>query len=153
MRSPILAAAAVVLTPIIFALSLFLLYRGHNLPGGGFIGGLTASGAILLHAFGCGADASRKLLARPDGLMVLGLFLGGVAGFPPLLLGQDFFTGVWAPVFTVPVLGAVHLGTFLIFDVGVYLAVIGFVIHSARSLDEDFDDAASIGDASAGGRR
>ena len=49
--------------------------------------------------------------------------------------------GVWLPEFSLPVLGTVHLGTFLPFDVGVYLAVAGFVIHCARSLDDDYTPA------------
>jgi multicomponent Na+:H+ antiporter subunit B len=141
MRSPILTAAARVLTPIILLVSLFLLYRGHNLPGGGFIGGLTAAGALLLHAFGCGPRASRKLLACPQRLMAWGLVVAGLSALPGLLVKGTVFTGVWLPTFTAPVLGAVHLGTPLVFDIGVYLVVIGFVVDSARSLDEDFSEA------------
>lgn len=142
-KSPILSAAASVLTPIIFAMSLVLLWRGHNLPGGGFIGGLTAAVAILLHAFGNGPEASLRLFSNPVRFMVIGAAMAGLAGIAGFIFEGTFFTGVWLPEFSVPGLGAIHLGTFLPFDVGVYLAVIGFVIHCARALDEDFerDDA------------
>lgn len=139
MRSPILKAAATVLTPVIFVVSLALLWRGHNLPGGGFIGGLTAAGAVLLHAFGHGRDASLRLLGHPVRLMILGLALGIASALAGWIFRGVFFAGVWLPDFSLPLLGVIHLGTFLPFDVGVYLAVAGFVIHCARSLDEDYD--------------
>jgi len=148
-RSPILTAAARVLTPMILVASLYLLYRGHNLPGGGFIGGLTAAGALLLHAFGCGAQESRMALARPQRLMAWGLVLAGLSAVPGLLLQGTVFAGVWLPAFNLPVLGVVHLGTPLLFDIGVFLVVVGFVVDAARSLDEDFTDETSIGSVSA----
>ena len=142
-HSPILTAAATVLAPIIFVMSLVLLWRGHNLPGGGFIGGLTAAGALLLHAFGHGPEASLRLLTNPIRWMTAGAAMAGLAGVAGWVFEGVFFTGVWLPDFSLPVIGTVHLGTFLPFDVGVYLAVTGFVIHCARALDEDYerDDA------------
>jgi len=140
-NSPILTAAAAVLWPIIFVVSLALLWRGHNLPGGGFIGGLMASGAILLHAFGNGPEASLRLLGNPIRWMVAGLTLAGLASVSGWVFEGVFFAGVWLPSFELPLLGQVHLGTFLPFDVGIYLAVTGFVIHCARALDEDYERA------------
>lgn len=147
-NSPILMAASTVLSPIIFVVSLVLLWRGHNLPGGGFIGGLMASGAILLHAFGNGPAASLQLLNNPIRWMVAGLSMAGLAAIAGWVFQGVFFAGVWLPSFELPLLGKIHLGTFLPFDVGVYLAVIGFVIHCARALDEDYerDDAKEIRD-------
>jgi multicomponent Na+:H+ antiporter subunit B len=139
MRSPILKSAATVLSPVILVVSLALLWRGHNLPGGGFIGGLTAAGAVLLHAFGHGSDASLRVLENPVRLMIVGLALGIASALPGWLMRGVFFASVWLPEFRLPLLGDIHLGTFLAFDVGVYLAVAGFVIHCARSLDEDYD--------------
>jgi len=139
MISPILNAAAKQLFPIIMAVAIILLYRGHNLPGGGFIGGLTAASAILLYTFGRGIEASHRIFARPDRIMVIGLGLAAISGLPALFFGNNFFTGLWLPEFTLPVLGAIHLGTPLIFDVGVFMTVIGFVTHTARALAEDDD--------------
>ncbi len=139
MRSPILKAAATVLSPVIIVVSLALLWRGHNLPGGGFIGGLTAAGAVLLHGFGHGRDASLRVLGNPVRLMIAGLALGIAAAVAGWIFRGVFFAGVWLPDFSLPLLGDIHLGTFLPFDVGVYLAVAGFVVHCARSLDEDYD--------------
>lgn len=135
MKSPILMAAARLIAPIIFVISLFLLYRGHNLPGGGFIGGLIAATAVLLRDFASSTvdDPSRDK-PMPVLLMICGLGLSGLSAFLPVLFGDPFFTGYWLPSFSLPALGKVHLGTPLVFDVGVYLAVIGFVVHSARCL-------------------
>ncbi len=138
-KSPILSAAASVLTPIIFVMSLILLWRGHNLPGGGFIGGLTAAIAVLLHAFGNGPEASLRLLSNPIRWMVVGAAMAGLAAVAGWVFEGVFFAGVWLPEFSLPGLGVIHLGSFLPFDVGVYLAVVGFVVHCARALDEDYE--------------
>lgn len=139
MKSHLLLVASRFLSWPFFILSIWILYRGHNLPGGGFIGGLTAAGAVLLHAFGHGRDASLRLLGHPVRLMILGLALGIASALAGWIFRGVFFAGVWLPDFSLPLLGDIHLGTFLPFDVGVYLAVAGFVIHCARSLDEDYD--------------
>jgi multicomponent Na+:H+ antiporter subunit B len=150
MRSPILTSAAVVLSPVIFAVSIVLLWRGHNLPGGGFIGGLTAAGAMLLHAFGKGPEASLRLVANPIRLMLLGLTFGGLAALCGWAFEGVFFQGVWLPEISLPLIGVLHLGSFLPFDIGVYLAVAGFVIHCARSLDDDYTPAEDNVDRSRG---
>jgi len=139
MISPILNAAAKQLFPVILFVAIVLLYRGHNLPGGGFIGGLTAASAILLYTFGCGIQASHRIFPRPDRFMVIGLGLAAISGLPALFFGSDFFTGLWLPGFSLPGLGNVHLGTPLLFDVGVFMTVIGFVVHTARALADDDD--------------
>lgn len=143
MISPILNAAAKQLFPIIMVVAIVLLYRGHNLPGGGFIGGLTAASAVLLYTFGRGIEASHRIFPRPDRVMVIGLGLAAISGLPALFFGNVFFSGLWLPEFYVPGLGMVHLGTPLIFDVGVFMTVIGFVVHTARALAEDDDAPAS----------
>jgi len=148
MSSVVLIAAARFIAPIIFIVSLVLLYRGHNLPGGGFIGGLIAATAILLRDFAASQAArtipeavpvppSGEKKPMPVLLMISGLGLAGASAFLPVLFGDPFFTGYWLPSFALPLLGKVHLGTPLVFDVGVYLTVIGFVVHSARCLMED----------------
>jgi multicomponent Na+:H+ antiporter subunit B len=146
MNSVILSAAAKVLTPLILIMSLILLYRGHHLPGGGFIGGLTAASAVLLHAFGRGAAASRRLFGSPARMMAYGLLVAGASALPGTWVKGTLFTGLWLPEFSLPVLGVVHLGTPLLFDVGVYLTVIGFVVYAARALDEDFTEDAVGGE-------
>lgn len=137
MNNFILAQAARILFPTLLVLSLVVLYRGHNLPGGGFIGGLLAAIAFIVVGIGHSmAHAQRVLRVDPVVLMAWGLATAVISGVPGLFLGQPFMTGQWLPGFTLPLLGKVHLGTPLVFDVGVYLVVVGFTLHTTFSLAE-----------------
>lgn len=122
----ILRTATVVILPLQLLFSVFLLLRGHNEPGGGFIGGLVAAGAFSLYMIVFGAKASRRLLRLdPKDILAWGLILGVVATLPALLFGQAFFTAQWL---SIDLFGTtVKLSTVLIFDIGVYLAVIGTI--------------------------
>lgn len=139
MTSAILNITARYLGPVLVLLSLVVLYRGHNLPGGGFIGGLIGASGILLIVLAKGWDGLEKswwpnpLLLLASGLAVT--VLSGVAG---LMSGQDFLTGLWLPAMELPLLGKVKLGTPLLFDVGVYLVVLGFTLKCAQALGEEF---------------
>lgn len=142
MRYFILARAGRLLFPCLIVLSLIVLYRGHNLPGGGFIGGLMAAAAFILVGLGSTMqDAKDKLRIDPVTLLGVGLAVAIVSGLPGMLNGDAFLTGVWLPTFTLPLLGKVHLGTPLIFDVGVYLVVIGFALHTTFQLAELAEDS------------
>ncbi len=137
MNNFILAQAARILFPCLLVLSVIVLYRGHNLPGGGFIGGLLAATAFILVGIGHDmAHARRVLRVDPVVIMAWGLGLAVISGVPALLQGAPFFTGLWLPTFSLPLLGDIHLGTPLIFDVGVFLTVIGFTLHTTFSLAE-----------------
>ena len=133
-----LQIAARLLAPVLLALSLVVLYRGHHLPGGGFIGGLLAASGIGLVLLGHGLEAARRMLrVEPRSLIAGGLGTAVVSGlFGPLLEGAAFMSGVWLPAFELPLLGSVHLGTPLLFDVGVYLTVVGFVLMCLFALVE-----------------
>jgi multicomponent Na+:H+ antiporter subunit B len=125
------------LFPWLLILSLIVLYRGHNLPGGGFIGGLLGATAFILVGLGDGMAAARQRL-RMDPVTVLGIGLGvAVLSGLPGLFGEEksYFVDQWLPDFTLPLLGEIHIGTPLIFDVGVYIVVMGFVLHTVFSLD------------------
>lgn len=125
------------LFPWLLILSLIVLYRGHNLPGGGFIGGLLGATAFILVGLGDGMAAARQRL-RMDPVTVLGIGLGvAVLSGLPGLFGEEksYFVDQWLPDFTLPLLGEMHIGTPLIFDVGVYIVVMGFVLHTVFSLD------------------
>lgn len=123
MKSVILKAAADFLLPLLLLFSVFLLLRGHYLPGGGFVGGLVASIAFILHAFAGGLKKGRKYFPfHPGFLMPAGLLLSFLSGLLPMLLGEAFMTGMWYPE-ALPAIGM--LGTALFFDLGVYLVVVG----------------------------
>ena len=124
MKTIILRTASNYLLPLLLLFSAFILLRGHYLPGGGFVGGLVASIAFVLHAFANGLDNTRSLLRiHPGYLMPIGLLISFLSGLAPVLFsGLPFMTGLWFSD-PVPVIGMV--GSALFFDVGVYLVVIG----------------------------
>jgi multicomponent Na+:H+ antiporter subunit B len=123
MRTIILKTASSYLLPVLLLFSVFILLRGHYLPGGGFVGGLIAAMAYLLHAFANGLSDTRSLLKyHPGFLMPLGLALAFVSGLAPLFVDLPFMTGLWYPG-EIPVLG--YIGSALFFDIGVYLVVVG----------------------------
>ncbi|MFP4351816.1 MAG: MnhB domain-containing protein [Puniceicoccaceae bacterium] len=135
MNSFILSQAGKLLFPALLVLSLIELYRGHNLPGGGFIGGLMASIAFILLGLGVSMqEAARRLRVRPVTLLYVGLGIAVLSGIPGFFVGKAFMDGLWLPEFHLPLLGVVHLGTPLLFDAGVYLAVIGFSLETVFSL-------------------
>jgi multicomponent Na+:H+ antiporter subunit B len=133
--SPILSAAARALAPLVLVFSVFALLRGHNEPGGGFVGGLLAAAAFALWALAFGVGAARaKLRAEPLALVAAGLGVALASGLAGPAAGLPFLGALW-PGFALPVLG--KLGTPVIFDVGVYLAVLGVTLTVFFSLMED----------------
>lgn len=126
MKSTILQTATRYLLPILLLFSFFLLLRGHYYPGGGFVGGLVASIAFVLHSFAYGTDNTMKLLRyKPLSLIPIGLGVATLSMLVPVLLGFPVMTGLWLDE-PVPVIGMI--GTALFFDIGVYLVVIGTVL-------------------------
>jgi len=105
--------------------SIYLLLRGHNLPGGGFIGGLAISVAILLHGLAHGFDHMEKQMKLdPIQLAALGLLLALLTGLAPIFFGRPFFEH-YNTYLQLPYLGSVPIGTPLTYDLGVYLLVVG----------------------------
>lgn len=135
MRSVILSIATRYLLPLLLLFSLFILIRGHNEPGGGFIGGLIAAAALILYGLAyTPAHARRVLRVTPRALIGAGLTVALTSGLISLAMGQPFMTGLWLEE-SVPILG--KLGTPFIFDVGVYLTVIGVTLLILLSLAEE----------------
>jgi multicomponent Na+:H+ antiporter subunit B len=132
MRSVILDGATRLLVVLMLLFSVFLLWRGHNEPGGGFVGGLVAAVALGLLAMSRGPAAVRRALRiDPRALAGLGVGLALLAGLWGLALGTSFLQGHWVEW------GGIKLGTPLLFDVGVYLVVIGAVSTLLLALEED----------------
>lgn len=117
------------LATILLVVSLAILWRGHNLPGGGFIGGLVAATGftLLVVTFGRGIQRGLSRIAPPT---IIGLGLACAVGAGLFGLGAQvaFMTGFWIEPF------GVKLGTPLLFDVGVFLTVFGSVMHMVRNL-------------------
>ena len=131
----ILHTAALALLPLQLLFSVFLLLRGHDEPGGGFIAGLVAAGAVVLYLFAHGVEATRRIIRfDPRDLLGVGLFLGTLSAFPALLRGESFLTAQW---WIFDLAGTeVKLSTVLVFDIGVYLAVLGTILTVVISLTE-----------------
>jgi multicomponent Na+:H+ antiporter subunit B len=135
MGSSILRSTTRFLVPLMLLFSVFLLVRGHNQPGGGFVGGLVAATAFALVLLAEGLETARRLLRlEPLSLVGTGLLVALVSGLPPLLGGRAFMTGQWLDV-SLPVVG--KLGSPVVFDVGVYLVVAGVVLSILFALAEE----------------
>ncbi|GJM42918.1 MAG: Na(+)/H(+) antiporter subunit B [Ardenticatenaceae bacterium] len=139
MRSLILTTATRYLLPLILLFSVFILFRGHHDPGGGFIGGLVASAAFALYGFAYGMpEARRVLLFDPLKLIGVGLLTAVSSGLiSPIFKGQPFMTSVWGET-EYAALG--KLGTPVMFDLGVYIAVIGVILLIILTLAEEDSD-------------
>ena len=136
-NSVIVRVTARVLLPLLLLFSVFLFMRGHNEPGGGFVGGLVAAAAWSLYAIAYTPAAARRAL-RVDPLQFIGvgLLLALAAGLLGLLETGAFLTALWTEVY-VPGLGLVPLGTPILFDLGVYLVVLGVTLTMILSLAEE----------------
>jgi multicomponent Na+:H+ antiporter subunit B len=139
MQSLILRTAGHFLLPLLLLFSLFLLFRGHNEPGGGFIAGLVAAAAVVLYLFSMDIASARQVLrVDPRSLLGSGMSLAVLSGVPGVFRGQPFFTAQWWEVM-LPGLGTVKLSSVLLFDIGVYLVVIGAVLTIMLTLAEAED--------------
>ncbi len=97
MTSTILQTATRVLMPLLLLFAVFLLLRGHNQPGGGFVGGLVVASSFVLYSIAFGVDAARRaLLVTPSTLLGVGLLVALTSGLPGVVLGQPFMTAQWA---------------------------------------------------------
>ena len=139
MKSTILSTAARALMPILILLSILVLWRGHNAPGGGFIGGLLAVIAVALYTIAHGADSALKLLrVEPLSLAGIGLACAVVSGLWGIAAEGYFLKGVWPFYEYVSGKGTqgVPVGSILLFDTGVYLTVLGAVSAILFALED-----------------
>jgi multicomponent Na+:H+ antiporter subunit B len=133
--SIILRTVARLTLPLLLLLSVFLLLRGHNLPGGGFSGGLVASCAVILQMVAFGPTYAR--LVMPINYLLAAAF--GVAfaafwGLPALLEGKPYMAAYWIEE---PIPGIGKIGTPVLFDLGVYFTVVGVTTQLALLLAEE----------------
>ena len=135
MKSLILQTASRYLMVLLVLFSVFMLFRGHNEPGGGFVGGLLLAGAFALYALSHEAKAARRLLRfDPRTIIGVGLVTAVGSGLAAVLYGQPFLAGQWLP-YSIPFLG--KLGTVFFFDLGVYLVVLGTTLLVLFTLEEE----------------
>jgi multicomponent Na+:H+ antiporter subunit B len=116
-------------------LSIYLLLRGHNDPGGGFIGGLVAASAYALFAIAHGVEPARQVLRiKPRILIAMGLTVAVASAGASLFIFRPFMTGLWSDI-SIASIG--KIGTPLFFDIGVYLVVLGVSLLIIFTLAED----------------
>jgi len=120
--------------------SIYLLFAGHNAPGGGFAGGLMAGLALTLRYLAGGRFELREATPISAGtLLGIGLATAALSGAAPVLLGGQVFQSAiikfWLPVF-----GDIKFVTSTIFDTGVYIVVVGLVLDVLRSLGAEIDE-------------
>ncbi len=128
------AMAAGPLFALLLAASVAILWRGHDQPGGGFIGGLVASLAFAVLSLARGPmAAARTLRVAPTVLVGAGLLLAVASGLPGMIGGGAYLTHLWwEPGGWLP-----KLGTTLVFDIGVYLVVLGAVLTYLFGLQKE----------------
>jgi len=136
MQSLILRTATPILVSLTLVYSIFVLFRGHNEPGGGFIGGLIAASAIATYAIAFGPEIVRRAIKVPPmAVAAVGVLMAFLSGVPAILLDQPYFTGQWP---FAEVGGALkNIATPVVFDIGVYLVVVGTIAALVLSLEED----------------
>ncbi|MCQ1061226.1 DUF4040 domain-containing protein [Photobacterium sp. ZSDE20] len=132
-QSLIFCTTAHIVAVLMMVFSLYLLLRGHNSPGGGFIGALIAVIGLTLLIFAESPQYVRERMSyRPMNIAMFGVFLSLLAGGIGFVMGAPFLTGMWWKQ-------VLPLGTPLIFDVGIYLAVIGGVLEVLLRVNEELD--------------
>ena len=138
MTSLILRTASRFLITLLLLYSIFLLLRGHNAPGGGFVGGLVAASAWALYGIAFGESSVRRSLGLdPRKYIAIGLCLATLSGLVPLILGdRPFLTGEWVKL-ELAQERSLKLGTPLLFDLGVYLVVLGTALTIILVFEEE----------------
>jgi multicomponent K+:H+ antiporter subunit A len=133
-RSLFLALIARLMLPLATLVSLYLFLRGHNEPGGGFIAGLVLALALILQYVANGQPWVEQRLRTDFRTWIgAGLLIAGGAGLGSWLFGAPFLTSTYA-YWTLPVLGAVPLASAVVFDLGVFLTVVGATMLALASI-------------------
>jgi multicomponent Na+:H+ antiporter subunit B len=136
MNSLIFRTIAPLITVVMLVFSVFILLRGHNAPGGGFIGGLIAASALAIYGMAAGPAAVRRALkAHPLAFAGFGVLLAGLSGMLSLVFAAPFLTGLW----TIFEMGDAEaaISTPMVFDIGVYFAVFGTLSAVALALEDE----------------
>lgn len=123
MRNLVLEKIVSLFLYLMVGFALFLLFRGHNRPGGGFIAGIIASAGFLLYGIVFGSEkVLQKLHTNPRYIIGSGLLISFISAILPMMFGKPPLTGMWTNLF------GLYLGTPLLFDVGVFVLVLGIIV-------------------------
>jgi multicomponent Na+:H+ antiporter subunit A len=133
-RSVVLETAVRLVFHTVLVFGVYLLFAGHNQPGGGFVGGLVAGCAFVLRYAVTGREGiGRAVPVDPSLPLGIGLLLAGGTGAAAWLLGAQFLESGYVEL-DLPVLGVVKATSALPFDIGVFLVVVGLVLLMLRTL-------------------
>lgn len=139
MNTLIFRTVAPFLTALMLVFSVFVLLRGHNEPGGGFIGGLIAASAFAIYGIAYGVAAVRRAIwFHPMSVAGFGLLVSTLSGFLSIFAGVPFMTGLWIYPHLFGV--EIALSSVMSFDIGVYLVVVGAITSIALALEEKESD-------------
>ena len=125
--------------PTVLVFSMYLLFAGHNAPGGGFVGGLVAGAGLVLRYAARGLPGLKTVLPewmRFELLLGMGLLVAAATSLVPLALGENLLT-IHHFAFDVPLVGHMKFASALFFDIGVYLIVVGLVLGALEMLGRD----------------
>ncbi|XID94551.1 Na(+)/H(+) antiporter subunit B [Paenibacillaceae bacterium WGS1546] len=132
-----LQSATKILVFIIMTFSVYILFAGHHNPGGGFIGGLITASALVLLYIAFDLQSVRDIVPVDfNRLAALGVIVSVLTGAASFLFDAPFLTQAF-DYFDLPVLGTTELATAVIFDLGVYMAVIGTTMTIITTISED----------------
>jgi len=136
MNTVILQAAQRLVRVLLLLFAVVALLRGHNHPGGGFIGGLLAGMSIVLKGFAFDIVSVRaSLRISPQAYIAIGLVIIVASFLPSIITGEEFMKGLWF-VISLPFGNELKLGTPLVFDIGVFFVVIGVTLLFLFSLQK-----------------
>ncbi|MFC4698916.1 monovalent cation/H+ antiporter subunit A [Glaciecola siphonariae] len=122
---PILGMISQSLLPLALLVSFYIFLRGHNMPGGGFIAGLITSVALIQQYIAHGVDwVKPRIKVDYQTLIALGVLIATLTGIGSWFFDRPFMT-TWFDYFDIPFIGEIELASALIFDLGVYLTVVG----------------------------
>ena len=135
--SPILEQGVLVAGGPLLVFSIYLLFAGHNQPGGGFAGGLVAGVAVVLAWATGGLEMVRRFIPiRSSALLGTGIVVSAMTGFLSLASGLGYLESGFVEL-SIPLIGKVKAVSALAFDVGVYLVVVGMSLGLVRALGEE----------------
>ena len=133
-HSLLLSTVSQSLLPLAVMVSIYIFFRGHNLPGGGFIAGLVTAVAIILQYIAQGVDwVKARMNVEYQRVVAVGLLIALATGAASWLFNRPFLTS-WFDYFDIPVLGKLELASAIAFDLGVYVTVVGSTLLILASL-------------------
>lgn len=136
MNSIIIRIAAKYIPPLLIVFSLYVLLKGHNSPGGGFIGGLIAGSGVIFYSLSHNVkETYEKVYLKPVSYLMLGFFLMIVSAIAGLFGNKAVLTGIWSEINLAGV--QIKLGTPLLFDSGIYLIIFGGMLMITQSILEE----------------